>query len=1143
MLLAAHFSPVPTVLPEFLPATAVSVTTPILEDLDHVSEPQFPVANDGQTDEGPVEAALTNADTFKLHSKPGSRYTIFMDFDGGITEGTAWNNSTGIETLIDIAYTRNSDSSSFTNSELSEIRNLWKLVAEDYAPFDVDVTTEDPGLDALTKSGSGDTTWGIRSLHTTNTNKVCASCGGVAYIGSFSSSIDLPAYSFNKGVSAGGNTQSHEVGHSVRLGHDGLSTGTTYYAGHGSGNTTWGPIMGGPGSRKLKTWSNGDYYNANNTQDDLDRITSLNGFSYRADDHGNTFAVATPLEIAETTNFTSFGIIEQNNDVDLFSFETVGGNVSFEIHPYLAHPNLDLWAGIYDSAGSLLAQSNRSDNVSASFTDVALGAGKFFLKIEGVGSHGFYNASLDRVFDPGEPDYTGPETDVPWAVPSPTGYSDYGSVGQYWISGTRSDVAVDRIAIAPDNSVRAEGDSDATPFTFVVTRSGNLEPAVEVAYSVVAAVPEADNNNYAFTVEPNDFGGAAFPSGTVTIEPGQPSAVLTVMVAGDTEFERDELFRVILSDPQTGWTIEESTAEGTVLSDESAVGIASLNTAMIAQDEGDPLSGGAVHTYTLVRHGDTSGTTTADWQVEYSGFSDPASDADFVNGLRPQGQVTFTPGVTQIDVDVIVSGDLEVEGDESFSIVVTGVSGAGVALVDPARSSRRGIILEDESPVTVIDEVQFRWRQIRHSGGTRDVWAIDNVSLSDSGFADDFDPDIENSQWASIQNGAVNGSGSIFPGSNGQELLMSGTGDRIATSVAATPISGAVLTFDLIIGNGTGSSGNGADNAESGKDIWLEYSVDGQYWDVLKKMDTDDYEQWSTVNVTLPDRTAVTPKVIDEGDSGTTSMTLNLVRTGNLSKPATADWMLVPTGTNAIDIDDLDGTAFPSGTVNFAVDDGVEAVTIPIRGDTAFESAETFELVVTGTTGGPITGGPRVATILNDDALGVDGVELNDGSAQRSKVTEVHVRFNALVDAQASAFSLTNLGTPQQPQNVPVTDLAITFADVGASTVVTIRRTTGQSLADGEYRLDIDGSMINVRGGSILMGSGYAFGDQAADNFFRKYGDNDGNRAVDLFDFADFRSTFGRVAGDAGYIDPLDFDENQTINLFDFAAFRANFGT
>ena len=348
----------------------------------------------------------------------------------------------------------------------------------------------------------------------------------------------------------------------MRLGHDGLTTGTTYYAGHGSGNTTWGPIMGGPGSRKLKTWSNGDYYNANNTQDDLDRITSLNGFSYRADDHGNTFAVATPLEITETTDFTSFGIIEQNNDVDLFSFETVGGNVSFEIHPYLTHPNLDLWAGIYDSAGSLLAQSNPSDNVSASFTDVALGAGTFFLKVEGVGSHGFYNASLDRVFDPGEPDYTGPETDVPWAVPDPTGYSDYGSVGQYWISGTRSDVAVDRIAIAPDNSVRAEGDSGATPFTFLVTRSGNLEPAVEVAYSVVAAVPEADNNNYAFTVEPNDFGGTAFPGGTVTIESGQSSAVLTIMVEGDTEFERDELFRVILSDPKTGWTIEESTAAG-----------------------------------------------------------------------------------------------------------------------------------------------------------------------------------------------------------------------------------------------------------------------------------------------------------------------------------------------------------------------------------------------------------------------------------------------------------------------------------------------------------------------------------------------------------------------------------------------------
>ena len=290
------FSPAPTVLPLFSPATAVALTTPSVDFFQEESEDSYPVLNDVASGPSFSTAAFTNDDTFRLHSRPGSNYTIYLDFDGGITENTNWNNSTGIETLVDVAYDRDGDPSSFSDNELSEIRSIWKLVAEDFAPFDVNVTTEDPGLDALSKSGSSDTTWGIRSLHTSNTNGVCSGCGGIAYVGSFTSSMDLPVYAFNKGISAGGNTLSHEVGHAIGLGHDGLSGGTAYYGGHGSGDVTWGPIMGGPGDRTLKTWSNGDYYNASNQQDDLDVITTENGFSYRPDDYGNTFATSFPLE-------------------------------------------------------------------------------------------------------------------------------------------------------------------------------------------------------------------------------------------------------------------------------------------------------------------------------------------------------------------------------------------------------------------------------------------------------------------------------------------------------------------------------------------------------------------------------------------------------------------------------------------------------------------------------------------------------------------------------------------------------------------------------------------------------------------------------------------------------------------------------
>ena len=75
------------------------------------------------------------------------------------------------------------------------------------------------------------------------------------------------------------------------------------------------------------------------------------------------------------------------------------------------------------------------------------------------------------------------------------------------------------------------------------------------------------------------------------------------------------------------------------------------------------------------------------------------------------------------------------------------------------------------------------------------------------------------------------------------------------------------------------------------------------------------------------------------------------------------------------------------------------------------------------------------------------------------------------------------------------------------------------------------------------MADNYAFGDQAADAFFRKYGDQNGNDIVDLLDFADFRRSFGKSDGDAGYLEGFDSDGDAVIGLLDFAEFRRGFGT
>ena len=57
--------------------------------------------------------------------------------------------------------------------------------AEDYAPFNVDVTTENPGVDALRRSSSTDTAYGVRVV-VSNTNWHDCACGGEAYTGEFS---------------------------------------------------------------------------------------------------------------------------------------------------------------------------------------------------------------------------------------------------------------------------------------------------------------------------------------------------------------------------------------------------------------------------------------------------------------------------------------------------------------------------------------------------------------------------------------------------------------------------------------------------------------------------------------------------------------------------------------------------------------------------------------------------------------------------------------------------------------------------------------------------------------------------------------------------------------------------------------------
>jgi hypothetical protein len=67
-----------------------------------------------------------------------------------------------------------------------------------------------------------------------------------------------------------------------------------------------------------------EYASANNTENDLNKITTLNGFGYRTDAVPNTTAGAVALT-GTTGARSASGILETTGDQDVFSFSTAGG--------------------------------------------------------------------------------------------------------------------------------------------------------------------------------------------------------------------------------------------------------------------------------------------------------------------------------------------------------------------------------------------------------------------------------------------------------------------------------------------------------------------------------------------------------------------------------------------------------------------------------------------------------------------------------------------------------------------------------------------------------------------------------------------------------------------------------------------------
>ncbi len=395
----------------------------------------------------------------KLNSYPSATATIFLDFDGHFVQSTVWNGGNSLSC----------SPSGMTDPQITE---AFYRVAEDYRPFEINITTDSLVFLAapLTKR--------IRVIITT-TSYWYPGVGGIAYVGSFTWGDDTPAFVFSDMLGPYspkmvGECCSHESGHTLGLSHqskygsDCINPIEPYNSGTGAGEIGWSPIMGNSYYKNISNWNNGPTpYGCNSVQDNLSIIATQNGFAYRADDftevlNSNTYSFP-------SSNFSVNGIITTNSDKDAFRF-SAGQNtnihltaIPFNVANNYIGANLDIKLELYNASATLIRTYDPGSTVSVTI-DTILSAGTYYIKIDGTG-----NANIGEYGSLGAYTITNVSTALPVKVVELIGASDKNKHNLSW----------NIVADEPVKNIYVEASDDGTNFS---TLTGIVPSATRFSY-------------------------------------------------------------------------------------------------------------------------------------------------------------------------------------------------------------------------------------------------------------------------------------------------------------------------------------------------------------------------------------------------------------------------------------------------------------------------------------------------------------------------------------------------------------------------------------------------------------------------------------------------------------------------------------
>jgi len=439
-----------------------------------------------------------------------------------------------------------------------------------------------------------------------------------------------------------------------------------------------------------------------------------------------------------------------------------------------------------------------------------------------------------------------------------------------------------------------EGSSGTTNFVFTVTLTPASLLPVSVTYQTASGTA-GQSVDFSYTY------------GTLNFSPGQTTKTITVPVIGDTIHETNETFTVSIYSA-SGAHVTDSSGTGTIIDDDPVPSL-SINDVMVT--EGNSGNTNAVFTVTM------SNGSSSNVNVHYATADGTAMQpGDYT---YTDGDLTFAPGgaLTQT-ITVPVVGDTTVEANETFTVTLSGASGATIS-----DGIGQGTITNDD--VVVLPNMSINDVTVTE-GNSATTNANFTVTLSSASASE------VTVNYATA--GGTATAGTDYTSTSGILTISSGS----TTGTIAVPIVGdtTVESNETFYVNLSGASGATITDAQG-----------------VGTITNDDV---------APSNLSINDVTVTEGNSSTTSAIFTVTLSPSSSSTVTVDY-----STGDVTATQPSDYTLTSGTLTFAVGDTTKTISVPVIGDTTPESNETFNVVLSNPTNAVIADGTGVGSITDDD--------------------------------------------------------------------------------------------------------------------------------------------------------------------------------